>query len=280
VSNSPQGKRPDWWPREPAGYVFLAHVVEKIGRASHGDDWTGEEATAEEIEPLPRRRRDASQGNLFDAERLLQHYRPALKRPAVIGSNEFSEKHWKIAYDLAQRLRPALDRLHATQSEIVKRNETDELELRIQPRNGGPWRNFNKDWWNTDKWRSHFDRCCIDPNYPNGRPPWNREDNDHWIFATFRSVEGVLKRPTKEESREKPRKPTTSAKNPKKTPRTRLISLMQEIGLAKSGLLPHEVREKVRPQFQKKHRGLKLPADSTIDRAYEAYTNATDTSAE
>jgi len=78
----------------------------------------------------------------------------------------------------------------------------------------------------------------------------------------------------------KPRKPTTPAKKPKKTQRTRLISLMEEIGLAKSGLLPFEVREKVKPQFQKKHRGLKLPADSTIDRAYGKYASATDTSAE
>jgi hypothetical protein len=134
----------------------------------------------------------ASQVNLLDAERLLQHYRPDLKRPAVIGSNEFSEEHWKIAYDLAQRLRPALDRLHATQSEIVKRNEADELELKIQSRNGGPWRDFNKDWWNTDKWRSLFDRCRIDPEYPNSdRPSWSKE-NDHWIFATSQSVEKLL----------------------------------------------------------------------------------------
>ena len=202
MAQSSQGKEPDWWPRDPAGYVFLSGVVEKIGSALHGDDWTGEEATAEEIEPLPRRRKDASQANLLDAERLLQHYRPDLKRPAVIGWNKFSEKHWKIAYDLAQRLRPALDRLHATQSEIVKRNETDELELRIQPRNGGPWRDFNKDWWNTDKLRALFDRCRIDPDYPNGRPSWNTDDNDHWIFATFRSVEKVLKRLAKD--RKKP----------------------------------------------------------------------------
>jgi hypothetical protein len=170
----------------------------------HGDDWTGEEATAEEIEPLPRNRKNASQVNLIDAERLLQHYRADLRRPAVIGSNKFSEKHWKIAYDLTRRLRPALDRLHATQSEIVKRNDAGELELRIQYRSSGPWRDFNKDWWNTDKWRSHFSRCRIDPEYPNGdRPSW-KEDNDHWIFATFQSVEEVLKRLAKGESREKP----------------------------------------------------------------------------
>jgi hypothetical protein len=54
---------------------------------------------------------------------------------------------------------------------------------------------------------------------------------------------------------------------------------MEETGLEKSGLLPHEVREKVRPRFKKKYPELKLPGDSTIDRAYKKYA-ATDTSAE
>ena len=189
MAKSSRRKEPDWWQRDSAGYVFLSRVVEKFGRTLHGDDWTGEEATAEDVEPLPRSRKDASQVNLLHAERLLQRYRPDLKRPAVIGSNKFSEKHWKIAYDLAQRLRPALDRLHATQSEIVKRNESGELDLKIRSRNGGPWRDFQTGWWGIENWRSHFDRYRIDPDYPNGdRPPW-REDNDHWIFATPQSVD-------------------------------------------------------------------------------------------
>jgi hypothetical protein len=201
VAKSPQGKRPDWWPREPAGNVFLAHVVEKIGRALHGDDWTGEEATTEDIEPLPRNLKDALYVDRQRADILLSKHRPDLKRPGFIigrGAHEFTAHHWKIARELAQRLheqgRAPLRRLEATQSEIVKRNETDELKLRIQPRNGGPWRDFNKDWWNTDKWRSRFVRCRIDPDYPNGRPSWNKEDNDHWIFATSHSVERLLKR--------------------------------------------------------------------------------------
>ena len=192
MAESSLGKEPDWWPRDPFGHVFLARLVEKIGRALHGDDWTGEEATAEEIEPLPRSRKDASQVNLIDAERLLQHYRPDLKRPAVIGSNKFSQKHWKIAYALAQRLRPALDRLHATQLEIVRKNESGELDLKIRSKNGGPWRDFQTGWWGIENWRLHFDRCCIDPDHPNGdRPSW-KEDNDHWIFATDQSVERSL----------------------------------------------------------------------------------------
>jgi hypothetical protein len=50
----------------------------------------------------------------------------------------------------------------------------------------------------------------------------------------------------------KPRRPASEKpKKPKKTQSTRLISLMEEIGLEKSGLLPHEVRTKVSAQFKK-----------------------------
>jgi hypothetical protein len=52
---------------------------------------------------------------------------------------------------------------------------------------------------------------------------------------------------------------------------------MEDTGLEK-GLLPHEARNSVRPRFRKKYPGLKVPADSTIDRAYKKYASATDTS--
>jgi hypothetical protein len=53
---------------------------------------------------------------------------------------------------------------------------------------------------------------------------------------------------------------------------------MEKTGLEKSGLLPHEVREKVRPRFKNKYPKLKMPSDPTINRAYEKYASATDTS--
>jgi hypothetical protein len=189
VANGP----PDWWPREPAGYFFLAHTVEKIGGALH-EDWTGKEAVT--IKPLPRNLKDAWPINLLQAENLLQEHRPDLKRPAVTGWNEFSDEDWKTAYELAQRLFPqaqlAINRVEAAQSEIVKRSEAGELDLKIRPVKGGPWRNFLTEWWGFESWRSYFDRCRVDPEYPNGNRPGWREDDEHWIFVTSESVERVL----------------------------------------------------------------------------------------
>jgi hypothetical protein len=188
---------PDWWPRDPYGYVLLARALEKIGAAMH-DQWTGTESTTDYIMPLPDDR-----ASLWDRQRadiLLHKHRPDLGRPDfVIGAavHEFTDEHWKIARELAQRLhdkgRPALHRLHTAQTEIIRRNEAGELILKIQARNSGRWQEFQTHWWNTDKWRSRFDQCRVDPEYPNGdRPSW-KDDNDHWIFVTLQSLESALK---------------------------------------------------------------------------------------
>ncbi|MGB9390005.1 MAG: hypothetical protein WCB70_08430, partial [Xanthobacteraceae bacterium] len=201
MAKSPRGKEPDWWPRDPHGYIFLARVVEKIGAAMHSD-WTGEEATTKEIDPLPRSQKDATSFHRQMADVLLTQPRSDLWMIDFLngrGDREFSDEDWKTVCEFAQNLhdkrRPALDRLQATQSEIIKRNETGELDLKIRSATGGSWRDFRADWWGIDdKWRSHFNRGRIDPDYPNGdRPSWVREDNDHWIFATVQSLEGVLR---------------------------------------------------------------------------------------
>jgi hypothetical protein len=189
-------KEPDWWPRDPFDYMFLGRVVEKIGAAMHSD-WTGKETSTKDIEPLPDSPKDATYFDQKKADILLSQFRADLGNLDFLAGRDarkFSDKDWKTAVDRAQRLfeqrQPALFRLHATQSEIVRRNKARELELKIT-KNDGLWCNFQADWWSISRWRSHFDCCRINPEYPNGdRPSW-KEDNDHWIFATLQSVESV-----------------------------------------------------------------------------------------
>jgi hypothetical protein len=187
---------PDWWPRDPHGYVFLARALEKIG-AAMDDKWTGTEATADYVQPLP-----ADRTSLWDRQRadmLLHKHRPDLGRPDfVIGAaaHEFTDEHWRIARELAQRLHteglPRFERLQAAQAEINRQSTTNQLVLRIRPISGGPWKEFQKDWWNMDKPEQRFRQCRIDPDYPfSDRPSW-RENNDHWIFATQDSLDRIL----------------------------------------------------------------------------------------
>jgi hypothetical protein len=189
---------PEWWPRDPPGYVFLGRVFEKVGAAML-EDWTGTEATTDYVEPLP-----ADQTSYWDRQRadiLLSIHRPDLGRPTfVIGAatHEFTDEHWIIACELAQRLHdeglPPHERLQATQAEIIRQSIANELILEIRPKSGGPWKKFRAEWWNVDEPEKVFRRCRIDPEYPFGRRPSWAEDHDHWIFATKNSLARVLKR--------------------------------------------------------------------------------------
>jgi hypothetical protein len=191
---------PDWWPRDPHSYMFLARVVEKIGITKY-DDWTGTETRTEDVAPLPATLKDATYFDRQRADILLSKHRPDLARPDFIigtGGHEFTDEHWRIAHELAQRLhtegRPALQRLRAVQAEIVRQSTANQLSLRIRPIAGGPWKDFEKDWWNMDKPEERFSRCRVDPNYPfSDRPSW-KKDNDHWIFAAQDSLDQMLKR--------------------------------------------------------------------------------------
>jgi hypothetical protein len=188
---------PEWWPRDHPGYVFLARVLEKIGAAMH-EGWTGTEATTDYVQPLP-----ADRTSFWDRQRadiLLSIHRPDLARPTfVIGAatHEFTDEHWQIARELAQRLHdeglPALTRLRAAQDKIIRLSIANELVLQIRPISGGPWKAFQADWWNVDDPGKLFRRCRIDPHYPfSDQPSW-RENSDHWIFATQDSLARVLK---------------------------------------------------------------------------------------
>jgi hypothetical protein len=190
---------PNWWPRDPTGYLFLGRAVEKIGATRH-DDWTGTELSTENVTHLPMTLNDATYFDRQRADILLSKHRPDLARPDFKigeGAHEFTEEHWRIACELAQRLhaerRPAIQRLRAVQDEIVRQSIANELILRIRQIAGGPWKEFQQNWWNMDKPEQRFARCTIDPDYPySARPSW-KQNHDHWIFATLESLDRILK---------------------------------------------------------------------------------------
>jgi hypothetical protein len=75
-------------------------------------------------------------------------------------------------------------------------------------------------------------------------------------------------------------KPITPAEEPGETYSAQLVSLMQKMGLAKSGLRLAEARIKAKHKFTKEYPGRALPEDVTFNRAYKKYKNVKDASAE
>jgi hypothetical protein len=194
VAKNSVGKEPDWWPRDPLGYIFLARVVEKIGAALH-DDWTGKEATTNEMDPLPSNLKTATDLERQTADVLLSQspiFGLLISWPATALAN-FRMQTGKLHVSVHESYTTKGSRLRDTQEEIARRSEAGDIVLKIRSTNG-LWRDFGTNWWNIERWRTHFVRGRIDPEYPNGdRPSWNREDNHHLIFATSESIERTLK---------------------------------------------------------------------------------------
>ena len=122
-----------------------------------------------------------------------------------------------------------------------------------------------------------------DPNLPGvKRMALAMDDFDYSVIeqdvpAQSRPPTATLSSPGKPITSAKKTKPATPAE-PGETYGDQLVSLMQAMGLPKSGLRLSEVRKKVRPRFKKKYPDGAHPDDVTINRAYKKYKNAKDTS--
>jgi hypothetical protein len=232
---------PDWWPRDPHGFVFLARALEKIG-AARIDGWDGTETTTDYVSPLPTDR--SSYWDRQRADILLSEHRPDLGRPAIVigaGLHELTDEHWLIARELAQRLHdeglPRLKRLQAAQDEVVKQSTTDQLILRIRLISGGPWSDFQKEWWNMHRPEERFRRCRIDPDAPFSD---RLSENDHWIFATQDSLDEMLKR-------------EPIVRNQDAEPETRLMKIVTEERELLKARTPLPKRKTLKEEIQNRH---------------------------
>jgi hypothetical protein len=208
--------RPDAWPLDPDGYVFLARAVEEIGRAMFGQDWTGKEVTTEHVRSLP----DQAQGTVGDASYahdvlmklpkyskqlpsaktvLPPSLNSVLSRPAGLALfqvDSFTTEQWSAAQAAVRRQQkeraPALQRLSQVQLNIVKRCESGELISAIRSRAGGDMREVPRDWWNTESWHNRFTMCQLNPEQPFGIGVAG--DNYCWIFFTRESLDKYLQK--------------------------------------------------------------------------------------
>jgi hypothetical protein len=158
-----------------------------------------------------------------------------LKGEAVVDRRDFSV-HYDLKFDMSGRLRAVPRTLRSMFGGIEVDSSADGVIHRIS----------------LPKWHDDFVYTVVEQ-------------------ATSSTTTAALSASRKAITSSKKSKPTTASKEPKKTQSTRLISLMVDTDLEKSGLLPYEVRNKVRPRFRKKYPNRRVPSDSTIDRAYEKY---------
>jgi hypothetical protein len=209
--------KPQNWPHDPLGYVFLARAVANIGRAVFGDEWTGRESSTEGVRGLPPLRRSSTSDRLHAHEILAQrdpeylrwraaeaHSHNATTSMAEVSLSSSTTKQlppyytaegwtsewWSAARTRMQReedaQRPIFERLARVQREIVIRCESGELSSAIRPRPGGEMKPVPRNWWNTENWLYRFAFCQLHPTDPFGTDVSG--ERHCWIYLTEESL--------------------------------------------------------------------------------------------
>jgi hypothetical protein len=189
------------WPDDTFDLIFLLRFEEEIGRRVF-PDWTGTEVAVERHVVLLPELAWATPYQRRHATELLLKHTDLLARPNPhLGADELFTKRpslWPIAQKLAlpKEAAPALQRLHAVRDEIVQQSRAGKLALKIRRVGGGPWKDYDPDWWNIDRPEGRFRSGIIDPEYPfDGRPSRTGND-DHWIFVPREGSDPIVARLT------------------------------------------------------------------------------------
>jgi hypothetical protein len=182
------------WPNDPRGYVFLARVVDELGKALNGSAWTGEEYLIEFPDQLPvempRHTYDQQDGYA-----LLKERRPDLNLPPANKWNtpqvSLTADQWAAAVAvnkaMTDEVRPSFQRKAILEAEIARLCEAGELKSWYRPKPGGELSPIPPSWWNTEMYRNRFVVCQMHPRDPYGIG-FGGEDFA-WIFVSRESLE-------------------------------------------------------------------------------------------
>jgi len=195
------------WPRDSAGFIFLARALHLLGRAMFPDEWTGDETKIELYQSLPDTMPHASSGSAYFAHSLLMKHRPDLNRetlrwagdrvrgfPSLPPPVSFSKDEWTIVLSIVKENhdthRPALIRLYQVKNRIIELAETDRFVTAIRPIQGGNFRTIPSDWWNTERADCRFDFCQMNPRKPFGIG--SAGDDYQWIYVKGDHLLGAI----------------------------------------------------------------------------------------
>jgi hypothetical protein len=180
------------WPADPAGYVFLARAVERVGSAMFGSEWTGQEVMTEY--------KVLQQGPVLAPRRLpisinaaSRHSPLSINPKGPVAQSSLAENDYETTRAIEEhnaRALPALKRLGATKREIVKRCESGELVSAARPTSGGVMMVLPASHWNTEHWDNRFIMCQMNPTRPFGTG--FAGDNYCWIFVTAETLDRLL----------------------------------------------------------------------------------------
>jgi hypothetical protein len=194
------------WPRDPAGYIFLARVVNQIGKATFGNEWSGADPGTVLPRSLPSKG-SATVGEKIWAHDLIESQfpkRPIRKMTGPLWARsvpDFSVDEWKaaqaIAADLRRKAIPACRRFLTVRETIICECEAGQLTAAYRAHDGS-MQEVPRQHWNGTNLENRFVTCMYNP-----RDPFSigfAGNRFLAIFITADSLKTILQRPAGSES--------------------------------------------------------------------------------
>jgi hypothetical protein len=249
---SDQGK----WPKDTAGWTFLARAHNQIGKTLFDEHWTGKEPIERKPPLLDYCISDKYWQKIY-AHTLLKKHRKDLKRKPLKFRSQgyivpaFTQTQWDAAKELARKLhnegKPAQERLHSVRNEIAVQCELEMLQSGSRAIDGGAIEPMPPELWNGERLTPRFERCQINLKEPFGLGIAGKEIR--WIFITTESLNAFLKSLEKQ-------KPTAKVKHTGLQVKDCLKWLIEQLqadnDLHKTTFDPHKTKGAYRKDAQEK----------------------------
>jgi hypothetical protein len=251
------------WPTL-AGYLFLGEVVDKIGRALWGEQWTGREVLTDGTSPeqaeaaKTEKRKRLEQAKLVSRMQAGDPSRRFVKRPAVASGRRDDPP---FAYDPY-----SLERFELVQKCIAKGAEIGTLKTVARPVEGGQAIDLPREHWATERLAPRFAFCQINP-----KAPFELERrSSHYIFV---AEEGLIEFVAIVSSAPQKARPIGRRGRPNKVHQTRkdLVTAYPPDGIPPAGVTLKEAARKLEAKKRP------VPSDRTIGRAISANRDAVGT---
>ena len=179
--------------------MFLGRAVDQLGRALLAEAWTGEESTAELMQPIGLAT-DARTINNIIARHLPQFERKEYRgsmAPPPLGEPSWSPPKFDISIDERKvasgfvnqqnaKAESAIDRFTSVQNAIVEHAIAGKLATAYRAMVGGEFYPIPAIWWNTERLKPRFTFCRINPDDPFGA------NGKAWIFVSRVDLERML----------------------------------------------------------------------------------------
>jgi hypothetical protein len=187
------------WPRDSTQYVFLARVVQVVGRHLFPDQWTGLETQIKLLPYLPAKLDSEIPSNYLVKKLLNPH---AFERSdgekivfGFVGPPKASAEEWRkaqalVAKDHAEK-RPGLARLTKVRDSIISMAESGRLVTSVRGRKGGKFDELPSWYWNGENLSRRFAFCQMNQEDPFGLA--SAGESFSWIFVSRASLDSAIK---------------------------------------------------------------------------------------